>query len=167
MSQLTQKLVINDFRKNDLENGGQGAPLTPVFHKLISINISKKYKINYPLNIINIGGITNITQLSSNGNLKACDLGPGNCLIDEWVRKNSDKIFDENGLIGKSGKVNDLIFNQAVDNFSDFSLKKSLDVKDFDISFAKGLSLEDGCATITKFSAYLIAEGLKKLDEEK
>jgi len=63
--------------------------------------------------------------------------------------------------------VNDLIFNQAVDNFSDFSLEKSLDVKDFDISFAKGLSLEDGCATITKFTAYLIAEGLKKLDEGK
>ena len=40
-------------------------------------------------------------------------------------------------------------------------------MKDFDISFAKGLSLEDGCATVTKFSAYLIAEGLKKLDERK
>ena len=46
-------------------------------------------------------------------------------------------------------------------------MEKSLDVKDFDISFAKGLSLEDGCATITKFSAYLIAEGLKKLLKKK
>lgn len=167
LSQLTQKIVINDFRKNDLDNGGQGAPLVPVFHKLISININKEFKINFPVNIINIGGITNITQINNENNLKAYDVGPGNCLIDEWVRKNSDKLFDENGLIGKSGKVNDLILNQAVDNFSDFSLENSLDVKDFDISFAKGLSLEDGCATITKFSAYLIAEGLKKLDEEK
>ena len=99
--------------------------------------------------------------------MKAYDLGPGNCLIDEWIRKNSDKTFDENGFIEKSGRVNDLIFNQAVDNFSNLSLVKSLDVKDFDISFAKGLSLEDGCATITKFSAYLVAEGLKKLDEGK
>ena len=167
LSQLTQKIVINDFRKNDLANGGQGAPLVPIFHKLISTKINKEFKINFPLNIINIGGITNITQLTSKDNLKAYDIGPGNCLIDEWVRKNSNKIFDENGSIGKSGKVNDLIFNQAVDNFSDFSLKKSLDVKDFDISFAKGLSLEDGCATVTKFSAYLVAEGLKKLDERK
>ena len=167
LSLLTQKLVINDFRKNDLTNGGQGAPLVPIFHKLISININKEFKTNFPLNIINIGGITNITQITSKDNLKAYDLGPGNCLIDEWVRKNSDKLFDENGLIGKSGKVNDLILNQAVDNFSDFSLENSLDIKDFDISFAKGLSLEDGCATITKFSAYLIAEGLKKLDEGK
>ena len=167
LSQLTQKIVINDFRKNDLDNGGQGAPLVPVFHKLILTKINKEFKINFPVNIINIGGITNITQITNEDNLNAYDVGPGNCLIDEWVRKNSDKLFDENGLIGKSGKVNDLILNQAVDNFSDFSLENSLDVKDFDISFAKGLSLEDGCATITKFSAYLIAEGLKKLDEGK
>ena len=167
LSQLTQKIVINDFRKNDLDNAGQGAPLVPVFHKLILTKINKEFKINFPVNIINIGGITNITQISNEDNLTAYDVGPGNCLIDEWVRKNSDKLFDENGLIGKSGKVNDLILNQAVDNFSDFSLENSLDVKDFDISFAKGLSLEDGCATITKFSAYLIAEGLKKLDEGK
>ena len=167
LSQLTQKIVINDFRKNDLDNGGQGAPLVPVFHKLILTKINKEFKINFPVNIINIGGITNITQITNKDNLNAYDVGPGNCLIDEWVRKNSDKLFDENGLIRKSGKVNDLILNQAVDNFSDFSLENSLDVKDFDISFAKGLSLEDGCATITKFSAYLIAEGLKKLDEGK
>ena len=167
LSKLTKKTVIYNFRKNDLDNGGQGAPLVPIFHKLISTKINKKFKINFPFNIINIGGITNITQINSKYNLKAYDIGPGNCLIDEWVRKNSNKVFDENGLIGKSGKVNDLILNQAVDNFSDFSLENSLDVKDFDISFAKGLSLEDGCATITKFSAYLIAEGLKKLDEGK
>jgi len=166
LSQLTQKLVVNDFRKNDLENGGQGAPLTPIFHKLILLKLSNEYKINFPLSIINVGGITNITQISNNDNLKAYDLGPGNCMIDEWIRKNTNKNFDEDGLIGKSGKVNDLIYNQAVDNFSDFSITKSLDVKDFEISFAKGLSLEDGCATITKFSAYLISEGLKKLNDE-
>ena len=167
LSQLTQKLVVNNFRKNDLDNDGQGAPLTPIFHKLISMKINKEFKIRYPLNIINIGGITNITQISKNDNFNAHDLGPGNCMIDEWVRKNSNKTFDENGLIGKSGKVNDLIFNQAVDNFSNFSLEKSLDIKDYDISYAKGLSLEDGCATITRFSAYLIAEGLKRLNKPK
>tara|TARA_B100000003_G_C10888886_1_gene354356 strand:- start:166 stop:1299 length:1134 start_codon:yes stop_codon:yes gene_type:complete len=166
LSQLTQKIVVNDFRKNDLEHGGQGAPLAPIFHKLILINLIKEYKINFPLSIINIGGITNITQISNKDTLKAYDLGPGNCMIDEWIRKNTNKTLDEDGKIGKSGKVNDLIFNQAVDNFNKFSITKSLDVKDFDISFAKGLTLEDGCATITKFSAYLISEALKKLDDE-
>ena len=166
LSQLVKKLVVNNFRKNDLDNGGQGAPLVPIFHKLISKIINKEFKISFPLNIINIGGITNITQISTIDKIRAYDLGPGNCLIDEWIRKNSDKNFDENGLIGKSGKVNDLILNQAIDNFSNFSIDKSLDVKDFDVSFAKGLSLEDGCATITKFTAYLIAENLKNLDKE-
>ena len=47
----------------------------------------------------------------------AGDIGPGNCLIDEWVRKNSKYKYDKDGLIAKSGKVNELIFNQAIDNF--------------------------------------------------
>ena len=46
-------------------------------------------------------------------------------------------------------------------NFELNSFGKSLDIKDFDISFARGLSLEDGCATITNFTAYLIAKGIE------
>ena len=65
-------------------------------------------------------------------------------------------------MIARSGNVNELIFNQAVDNFLDLdnSKKNSLDIKNFDISFVKGLSLEDGAATLTHFSAKLIEEGL-------
>ena len=66
LSQLSKKTVIYDFRKNDLENGGQGAPLTPIFHKLISNDINKTLKDTY--SIINIGGITNITIISNDGN---------------------------------------------------------------------------------------------------
>ena len=51
--------------------------------------------------------------------------------------------------------------NQVIENFEFNSYTKSLDIKEFDISFAKGLSLENGCATITNFTAYLIAEGIK------
>ena len=63
------------------------------------------------------------------------------------------------------GKVNDLILNQAIDNFDITSYGKSLDIKDFDLSFFKGLSLEDGCATITKFSAHLIAKGIETVSK--
>ncbi len=166
LSQITKKLVVSDFRQNDLQNGGQGAPLTPIFHKLISEIINKKFQIKPPVHIINIGGITNITQVNSfNENkisdLFASDIGPGNCLIDEWVRKNSNKKFDDSGNIAKSGKVNELIYNQAIDNFEIKSYRKSLDISDFDLSFIKGLSFEDGCATITKFSAFLIARGIE------
>ena len=169
LSQITKRTVVNNFRQEDLINGGEGAPLTPIFHKLISDFMHKKNKINYPLNIINIGGITNITQILNHkvkidSNLYAYDIGPGNCLIDEWVRKNSNKQYDENGDIANSGTINQLILNQAIENFNFKRFDKSLDTKDFDISFVRGLSLEDGCATLTKFSAYLIANGIQYVD---
>ena len=171
LSQITKKIIINDFRQNDLDNGGQGAPLVPIFHRLISNIINKKFMINYPMNIINIGGISNVTKiidekLSSYENFKAYDIGPGNCLIDDWVRKNSNKKFDDNGELARAGQVNELIFNQVVENFSNTSYDKSLDIKNYDISFARGLSLEDGCATITKFTAYLISEGLRMVSNQ-
>ncbi len=170
LSQLTKKIVVNNFRQKDLENNGQGAPLTPIFHKTISKIISQKHKINLPINIINIGGISNATivfNYKNEINIKARDIGPGNCLIDEWVRINSKFSFDKNGNIARSGKINELIANQAKENFAINSYEKSFDIKDFDLSFARGLSLEDGCATITDFTAYLISEGLRYMNSLK
>jgi len=169
LSQLTKCLVVNKFRQNDLDNDGQGAPLTPIFHDLIAKKLNENFNLKYPIDIINIGGITNVSQLITNSDLNqnvfAYDIAPGNCLIDEWIRKNSNKKYDENGELANSGKVNDLILNQAIENLEIISINESLDVKNFDLSFVKGLSLEDGCATLTKFTAYLISEGLKKIDQ--
>jgi anhydro-N-acetylmuramic acid kinase len=166
LSQLVKKKIIYDFRQEDLTNEGQGAPLTPIFHNLLSKNINADYQINFPICFINIGGITNITKIIKKDErleeyLEAFDGGPGNCMIDEWIRRNSKHKFDQNGSIAKSGKINQLILNQVIDNFEIDSFKKSLDIKDFDVSFARGLSLEDGCATITDFTAYLIVQGIK------
>ena len=169
LSQLSKCLVISRFRQQDLDDDGQGAPLTPIFHYLISKKINNEFNLKYPINIINIGGITNVTSILNNENIErdisAYDIGPGNCLIDEWLRKNSNKKFDDGGTIALSGKIDELILNQAKDNFEISSIKESLDIKNFDISFVKGLSLEDGCATLTEFTAYLISEGLKKVDQ--
>ena len=166
MSQLVKKKVIYDFRQEDIANKGQGAPLTPIFHNLLSKRINEKHQINFPICFLNIGGISNITKIIKNDenleeNIEAFDAGPGNCMIDQWVRKNSKNNFDENGSVAKSGKINQLILNQIIDNFKIDNFDKSLDVKDFDISFARGLTLEDGCATITSFTAYLIAKGIE------
>ena len=167
LSQLTKKKVIYNFRQNDLENGGQGAPLTPIFHNAVANKINKEFKLEFPINFLNIGGIANITTTSNwknlwhDNKLYAHDIGPGNCLIDEWVRKNSKEYYDKEGLIARSGKTDKLVLNQALENFNHHpSYKQSLDIKDFDIFFAKGLSLEDGAATITKFTAKLIADGM-------
>ena len=169
LSSLFKKIVINNFRQNDLNHGGQGAPLTPIFHSLITKIIQKNFKLKLPINIINIGGITNITQIKEdiNNSIKffAYDVGPGNCLIDDWVRNNKDLKFDKDGNYANIGKVDDLILNQSIDNFEFKSYETSLDVKDFDTSFVKGLSFEDGCATLTKFTAYLIADGLRKINK--
>ncbi|MDC0406683.1 anhydro-N-acetylmuramic acid kinase [Candidatus Pelagibacter sp.] len=166
MSQLVKKKIIYNFRQEDMINKGQGAPLTPIFHNLLSKKINEKHQIDFPICFLNIGGISNITKIIKKDekledNIEAFDSGPGNCMIDEWVRKNSKNNFDENGSIAKSGKIDQLILNQAIDNFQIDKFDKSLDVKNFDISFVRGLSLEDGCATITNFTAYLIAKGIE------
>ncbi len=169
LSQLIKKKVVYNFRQNDLENGGQGAPLTPIFHNVLANKINKKFNLSFPLNFLNIGGISNITSTIDWKNLEhklndinAYDIGPGNCMIDEWIRKNSKMKYDKDGLIAKSGKIDKLILNQALENFEETSnYEKSLDIKDFDIFFAKGLSLENGAATITNFTARAIANGMK------
>jgi anhydro-N-acetylmuramic acid kinase len=84
-------------------------------------------------------------------------------LIDDWVRKNSNKKFDENGNISKAGKIDQLITNQIIENFNIDTYSKSLDIKDFDNSFARGLTFENGCATITNFTGYLIAKGIENI----
>ena len=167
LSQLTKTKVVYNFRQNDLDNGGQGAPLTPVFHNLLANKINKKFNLGFPLNILNIGGIANVTStvddknLWKGDNINAYDIGPGNCLIDEWVRKNSKDKYDNEGSLADSGKTDELILNQALDNFNiNSNYEKSMDTKDFDIFFAKGLSLENGTSTITDFTAKLISDGM-------
>ena len=158
LSQLVKKKVVYDFRQNDLRNGGQGAPLAPIFHKLIS----QKIKIDLPICMLNLGGIANITAIESdiNSTLVSRDIGPGNCLIDEWMRKKTGKKFDKDGLTAKLGKINIAILNQALDNHESLKYKNilSYDPKDFDINFLRGLSLEDGASTVTEFTAAVLED---------
>ena len=161
LNQLINKDIVFNFRKNDILNGGQGAPLTPIFHYLISI----KNKIRLPVCFLNIGGISNITIVKDREDLSKLiskDIGPGNCLIDAWVRKNSNKKFDQDGNLASSGTKNEIIFEQAQELYANRNSKKKLsfDVNDFDISFVRGLSLSDGVATLTDFTASIIGEEL-------
>ena len=165
LAQLIRKKVVFNFRKNDIDHYGQGAPLTPIFHNLISKKINEKNR-NTSLYFINIGGITNLTKIDKNFDenfMEGYDIGPGNCLIDNWVRKNSRFKYDENGKIASLGKLNELTLNQAIDNFEFNDFKNSLDINDFDISFLRGLDFEEGCTTVTEFTAYLIANGINNL----
>ena len=160
LSSLLKKRVIYDFRKNDIINGGQGAPLAPIFHNLV-IN---QNEIQLPAYILNIGGIANITIILSKkqSDLKSFDIGPGNCLLDEWVRKHTKERYDKNGEIASSGTTNEIILKQAIDNFNNIKNNHSLsfDIKDFDINFAQELSLEDGLSTLTDYTAFIISQSI-------
>jgi len=157
LSKLTKKVVIYNFRENDLKNGGQGAPLTPIFHELLA----KKFKIK-SVAFVNLGGIANQTNISNDGKIvKANDIGPGMCLIDQCVRTKFKKKYDINGSIAKSGKVNKKILDKAKKIFF-FNIYnppitgRSFDIKDFDDSFVNSLSLKDRVATLTEYTAQIM-----------
>ena len=83
-------------------NGGEGAPLTPIFHK----HLIKSKKIDLPACVLNIGGISNLTFLKdfNDLNIISRDIGPGNCLIDNWIQTHTNKKYDINGEISSRGK---------------------------------------------------------------
>ena len=158
LSQLSKKKVVFNFRKNDILNGGEGAPLSPIYHQFLI----KSKKINLPACILNIGGISNLTLINGydNEDISSKDLGPGNCLLDSWIQANSNKNFDDDGKLSKSGEVNKIILEQALEIYENNIPKKkfkSYDTKDFDISFVRGLSIEDGAATLLSYTAKIIA----------
>ena len=159
LSDLIKLNVVHTFRENDLKNGGQGAPLTPIYHKLLSV----KLNLNSVL-FLNIGGILNVTSIYKNTNFVATDIGPGMCLLDKWIRLNSKFKYDIDGKISSKGKINNNL-NYQLDNFFHFEKKnlnkkyiKSFDVSDFDLSFIRGLSTEDGAATLIEYSVKIIID---------
>jgi len=159
LSQITNTNVVYRFRDNDLKNGGQGAPLAPIFHKLL---VNQK-KIKLPIIILNLGGIANITSIHKENIISSSDIGPGNCLINTWIRLNSNQYYDKDGELARSGKINKIILDQSLENFYDnqISQKKSFDTNDFDLSFVRGLSLEDGAATLTEFTAEICSKKIE------
>ena len=172
LSKLLNIKIVYDFRKNDILNGGQGAPLTPIFH----VMLSKKLNLNSAV-ILNIGGILNATTIFEDGNFLATDIGPGMCLVDKWIRLNSKFKFDHEGLISSKGQIH-MNLNLELENFYHFEKKKlnenyikSFDINDFDLSFVRGLNLENGAATLIEYTARIIFDYfsyiLKKMEKFK
>ena len=163
MVQLLKTKVVFNFRDNDILNKGQGAPLVTLYHGQILKNL------NLTNNgvIINIGGIANGSYFE-NSLIHSNDIGPGNCLIDQWIRLNSkDKEFDTEGSISAKGEVNFLIQEDFLNHYNYHDKKKSLDITDFNIAQFRGLKLEDGAATLVSITANLIANFVKSIKEKK
>ncbi len=142
--------VVSDFRSADIANGGQGAPLAPLFHAVIAADMPK------PLAVLNIGGIANVTWLGENGEIVAFDTGPGNALIDDWVLNATGRPFDGDGQLAGQGTVKAEVLEALVANrYFARPVPKTLDRGDFSEALNKveGLSPADGAATLTAFSA--------------
>jgi len=99
LAELTGITVVSDFRSRDIAAGGQGAPLVPAFHD----KLMRHPGIHRA--IVNIGGISNLTNLKPNKATSGFDCGPGNVLMDAWSRQHLGKPFDESGKWAASGSV--------------------------------------------------------------
>lgn len=99
LAELTQIDVVADFRSRDVAAGGQGAPLVPAFHQAVFAHPTLNRVI------INIGGIANLTYLSSHGAIYGFDSGPGNMLMDAWVEQHLGQRYDASGQWAMTGIV--------------------------------------------------------------
>ena len=158
---LKNSEIIFNFRENDILNGGQGAPLAPIYHKALM----KHLKIVDPRLIVNIGGITNVTYLNR-GNIFSTDIGPGNCLIDKWIKKNFGKDFDNYGKISLEGKVNENLADNFLNKLQEKTKNKnvSYDTSDFDILEFNRLNPKEGAATLSFITAKAILNFAKDLE---
>jgi anhydro-N-acetylmuramic acid kinase len=158
LAQETGIDVVHSIRHADVQAGGQGAPFLPVYHRALALNAG----LELPVAIINIGGVGNITWINNDGMI-AFDTGPGNAMIDDWVKMHTGKAYDDNGAIAAKGIVD----QTYVTNFlnSPYFLKKypkSLDRNDFIDIKLENITFENGAATLTEMTIRSIALGVSQ-----
>ncbi len=162
ISNYFKKQIVYDFRSNDLNCGGQGAPLAPIYHK----SIIEELNLELPTVIINIGGIANISYWDGE-DLIGFDCGPGNCLMD-YIMNKHNLPFDKNGIIASKGNVNKNILSKFLsDNYFSKKYPKSLDKLYFhhylDNKLIYSQNLSDLMATLSEFTVQSIIKAIKIL----
>lgn len=159
LSQACGLPVVHDMRANDVARGGQGAPLAPIFHQAVARYLG----LNLPAAIVNIGGVANATWIGADGQLAACDTGPGNALMNDWVKRHTGADFDEGGTLAAEGRVDDAALAKLLNNpYFDLDWPKSLDRDAFSLEPVSGLGLADGTATLAAFTVKSLAAGLRR-----
>lgn len=152
--------VVGDLRSADVAAGGQGAPLLPVYHRALAQELEK------PVAILNLGGVANITAIGKDGSLVAFDTGMASGLIDNWMQAKGGIAFDESGAAAAQGRVDEARLTAMMsDPWFDVPPPKSIDREAFTIAMAEGLSLEDGAATLTAFTAQAVARAIAHLSD--
>jgi anhydro-N-acetylmuramic acid kinase len=162
--------VVSDLRAADTAAGGQGAPLAPVYHRALAAGLPQR-----PLAVVNVGGIANVTWIGRDGILIAFDTGPGNALIDDWMLAHTGRPVDPDGSVAARGRVDEGAlatlfrsehFGRALSEYFGQVPPKSLDRNAFRSDAVRGLSVADGAATLTAFTAAAIARAREHFPEE-
>jgi len=157
--------VVYDLRAADVEAGGQGAPLVPVYHRALVRTLDNPH----PVAVLNLGGVANITFIDGDGDPIACDTGPANALIDDFMRERTGATRDEDGAAAGRGRVDEVAIAKLLTHpFFAQPCPKSLDRNDFRAWVAehaglKEKSTEDGAATLTMLTAASVARVVAQL----
>lgn len=147
--------VVSDFRSADVAAGGEGAPLAPGFHRALASALPK------PLVILNLGGVANITWLGDDA-WGACDTGPANALVDDWVQAHGAGDCDLGGRLAATGRVAGDVL-AAMLEAGPAPGARSFDRGDFTLAPVAPLTLADGAATLSAFTAERVARALRQL----
>lgn len=162
--------VVYDFRASDVAAGGEGAPLVPIYHAALIAAAS----LPRPVAVLNIGGVANLTWIGGvdgadvdGGALIAFDCGPGNALIDDWCLLRTGRSVDVDGKWAAAGRVDEKTVAELLAHpFFSLAPPKSLDRNAFSAAAVQHLSIEDGAATLTAFTAEAIVRGLAILPDQ-
>src|SRR3954447_7516267 len=137
--------VMHDFRAADVAAGGQGAPFVPVYHRALAQSLDREG----PLVVVNIGGVSNITYIDGLDTLIACDTGPGNALLDDFMFRLTGQPFDCEGRMAARGGAGETWVARAIQQpFFALARHKSLDRNVFEALELQGVSPADGTATL-------------------
>ncbi|MDQ5883691.1 MAG: Anhydro-N-acetylmuramic acid kinase [Pseudomonadota bacterium] len=154
--------VVFDFRSHNVVQGGQGAPLAPLYHQYL-------WSKSRPVAVVNIGGISNISLLRENLPLVGYDIGPGNCLSDAWIATHFDATYDKEGRWAAKGQISQVLLDKLLsDAFFQKPYPKSIGKEYFSLSwltkYMEGMVLlhEDVQATLIYLTARLIADEIKR-----
>ncbi len=146
--------VMHDFRAADVAAGGQGAPFVPVYHRALAQSLQREG----PIVVVNIGGVSNITYIDGDTTLIACDTGPGNALLDDFMFRTTSQRFDCEGRMAAEGTPDQAWVARALElPFFAAPPPKSLDRNDFAGLRLSDVAPADGAATLTAFTAAAIA----------
>ncbi len=155
--------VVYDFRSADIAAGGHGAPLAPIYHKALLERAGR----GAGSAVLNIGGVSNITLISADGELMASDCGPGNGPLDNWAAQHGAGAFDKDGALSLAGSPDFTLIERWLERpFFEALPPKSADRYDFDVlGDMAAISAQDGATTLCAFTARSVQKCLSKMGQ--